>query len=71
MIDQLFIVRFYDGFDNQWMDVTGPLTRAEADRILAEKTSNGTRNASYGDIDYYSIFPADTRMVYSGGFGEI
>lgn len=69
--DKLFVVRFYDGFDNQWMDITGPLSLAEADKVLAEKTNNGTRNTSYANIDYYAIFPADTRMLYSGGYGEM
>jgi len=66
---KLFIVRIYDGFDNQWCDVTGPVEEAEAKRVYAEKTNNGTQKTSYSDIDYYEIFPADTRMVYSGGFG--
>lgn len=70
MNSDLFIVRFYDGFDNQWMDIAGPMSKKAADKILAEKTANGTKNTSYADIDYYAIFPADTRMLYSGGFGE-
>lgn len=60
-----FVVRLYDGFDHLWMDVSKPVSRAEAERILAEKTENGTRNTSYADIDYYSIFPANTRMMLS------
>jgi hypothetical protein len=70
-VDELFIVRLYDGFDNQWMDVTGAVSRAEADRIWSEKTENGTKNKSFDDIDYYRIFPADTKMVFAEGRGEM
>ena len=69
--EKLFVVRLYDGFDNQWMDITKPLPKAEAQKIWDEKTKNGTEKTNYGDIDYYNIYPADTRMTYSGGFGEI
>ena len=66
MSDKLFVVRLYDGFDNEWFDVTDkPVTRLEATKILAEKTNNGTEKTSFDDIDYYDIFPADTTMKYS------
>lgn len=67
---QLYVVRFYDGFDMQWMDVSKPMSKIEAERMLDEKTHGGTQNTSYADIDYYAIFPADTVMVFSGGYGE-
>jgi hypothetical protein len=60
-----FIVRLYDGFDNEWMDVSEPVTYKEAEKIWNEKTNNGKKNAKYSDIDYYSIFPADTIMMFS------
>lgn len=60
-----FIVRHYDGFDNDWIDVSKPVSQEEAERILAAKTAGGTKNTSYGDIDYYRIFPADTTMLHS------
>lgn len=66
-----YVVRLYDGFDNQWIDVSKPLSKEEADAVWKENTQNGTRNTSYGDIDYYKVFPADTKMLYSEGFGEI
>ena len=59
-----YVVRLYDGFDGYWMDVSKPMTREEAKGILSERTKNGTKNTCYDDIDYYSIFPADTRMIY-------
>lgn len=67
----LFVVRVYDGFDNQWMDACQPVCREEADRIWNEKTKNGTKNTKFADIDYYKVFPAHTRMVFTDGFGEI
>jgi hypothetical protein len=67
---ELFIVRFYDGMDNQWMNVSGSVPREEANKIWLEKTENGTKHISFDEIDYYKVFPADTRMIYSEGFGE-
>lgn len=63
-VESLFVVRLYDGFDYEWMDVSTAVPKVVAERILAEKTANGTRNTSYADIDYYRIFPADTKMLY-------
>lgn len=37
-MDSLFIVRLYDGMDNQWIDVSGPLPYDEANKIWREKT---------------------------------
>ena len=62
--DQLFIVRLYDGFDYVWIDVSGAVTKQEADRIYNEKTDNGKHKTKYEDIDYYCIFPADTVMHF-------
>ncbi|MCX9024684.1 MAG: hypothetical protein OIN85_01145 [Candidatus Methanoperedens sp.] len=67
--EELFVVRLYDGFDNQWIDVSGAVPRSKAEDILSEKTCKGTKNTNYGDIDYYKIFPANSRMLYSDGFG--
>lgn len=65
-----YVVRLYDGFDKQWMDISSEVDKTEAERIWNEKTKNGTRNISFDDIDYYKIFPASTEMLYSNGFGE-
>ena len=62
--EKLFVVRFYDGFDHYWFDVSKPVPRKVAEEILEEKTEGGKKNASYSDIDYYRIFPANTRMLY-------
>lgn len=66
----LFIVRLYDGMDNQWIDVSSPAPYFEAEAVWKLKTNAGTTNASFDDIDYYKIFPADTKMLYADGFGE-
>jgi len=60
----LFIVRFYDGFDNVWMDVSDPMTEEQAREVWNKKTKNGTERTKYADIDYYRIFPANTSMLF-------
>lgn len=66
-MDNLFIVRLWDGMDGIWCDVSEPVTKQEADRIWNERTENGTKSTKYADIDYYAIFPADTAMLYRSG----
>lgn len=67
---RLWVVRLYDGMDNQWMDVTPPVSREQADKVWGEHTKDGTEKTTYQDIDYYKVFPADTMMLYSDGHGE-
>lgn len=62
----LYVVRLYDGFDYVWMDVSKAVPWEEALVLWNQRTQNGTKNTCYGDIDYYDIFPSDTRMIYSG-----
>ena len=64
---QLKIVRLYDMMDG-WIDVTGVVTEDEANRVWNEYTYGGTRNTKYEHSDYYKIFPADTRMIYTPEF---
>jgi hypothetical protein len=52
------------------MDVSEPVPIGEANRIWNEHTKNGTEGTTFDDIDYYKIFPADTRMIFSNGVGE-
>jgi hypothetical protein len=59
-----WIVRLYDHFDG-WMDITGPVDIITAQRIWDEKTGFGQMYSSYQDGDYYKIFPANTKMLYS------
>lgn len=59
-----YVVRLYDGFDGYWIDVSKPVSEKEAKRIWNEKTDDGSNMTKYSDIDYYEIFPADTKMLF-------
>lgn len=67
----LYVVRLYDGFDNEWMDVSDPMSKEEADKACGDMnearggSGAGKREGSYFDIDYYAVYPSDTRMVFS------
>ncbi|MCK4526281.1 hypothetical protein KAW18_02820 [candidate division WOR-3 bacterium] len=63
MSEEKFIVRLCDGFDNEWMDVSSPMSKEEAQRIWNNKTKDGTQEANFEWMDYYAIFPADTVML--------
>jgi hypothetical protein len=64
-----FVVRLWDGMDGCWTDCTGEVGRDEALRVWAKKTNGGVHRVSYGEIDYYAIFPGDTRMLWDGSEG--
>ena len=64
------IIRLYDGFDNEWIDVSKPVSYEEAQKIWNEKTDNGTKKTTFDDIDYYKIFPANTVMGRSSPEGR-
>jgi len=40
-MSELYVVRFYDGFDNQWIDASDKIPHAEALKIWTEKTAGG------------------------------
>ena len=63
-MEPLFVVRLWDMFDG-WMDITGAVSKEEATRVWNERTNNGTQNTKYSDGDYYAIYPADTRMLFT------
>ncbi len=63
-----FTLRVWDGMDGCWCDVVANVDLAFALRAWCERTENGTKATKYADIDYYKIFPADTKLLYSGGF---
>ena len=65
-----YIVRLYDGFDNEWIDVSNPISKEQAKKIWNEYTKNGTKNTSFDDIDYYKVFPADKIMLFSHPSGR-
>lgn len=66
-MEDKYMVRLFDMFDG-WLDITSAISLEEAEKIWNEKTNNGTRNTSYDDGDYYKVFPADTRMIYTPEF---
>lgn len=60
-----FVVRLFDYFDG-WIDVTGELSKEDADKYWNEKTANGTKDFQFkSGGSYYAIFPANTRMIYT------
>lgn len=68
-----YVVRLWDGFDGEWMDVSDPLTKDEADKLAGDKnearigSGAGNRNGNYSEIDYFAVFPVNTRMLFSEG----
>lgn len=62
--EPLYVLRLWDMFDG-WMDVSDPVSKEQADKLYNEKTSNGLRNTRYSDGDYYKVFPAGTKMVFT------
>lgn len=64
----LFTVRVWDGMDGCWCDVETNVELAFALRRWCKETKDGTANTNYHHIDYYCIFPADTKMLWSGDF---
>ena len=70
IINGAFIVRLYDGFDNEWIDVSKPLPYEEALEIWSKKTNGGTENTTYNNIDYYAIFSEETTMLHSHPSGR-
>lgn len=61
-----FIVRLWDGMDGCWCDCTGAVSAREALEVWGERTKNGTEKIKFAEIDYFCIFPADTRMFWNG-----
>jgi|tagenome__1003787_1003787.scaffolds.fasta_scaffold19458501_2 hypothetical protein len=73
MTQREWVVRLWDGFDGEWMDVSEPMAEVEAVKLAGDKnearggSAAGKREGSYSDIDYYKAYPADTRMHFSEG----
>lgn len=65
-----FIVRQWDGMDGCWTNCTGEISCAEALRVWATYTADGTRHVAYAEITYYAIFPGGTRMHWDGADGR-
>lgn len=62
---KLYVLRLWDYYDG-WIDITGPLSYDEVQKRWNESTHNGTIKAKEDFYKgYYSIFPANTRMIYN------
>ena len=68
--EEKFIVRLYDGFDNEWIDISNSVSKEKAQKIWNKETKNGTEHTKFEDIDYYAIFPANTTMYHSSQAGR-
>ena len=61
----LFIVRLYDSENNEWIDLTPPVSETEASKVWIAKTKDATQYTKYEDGDYYGIFPANSDMFFA------
>lgn len=62
--EQKYVVRLFDMFDG-WIDVSGAISKEEAEIIWNQKTKCGTKKINFSEGSYYDIFPANTRMVFT------
>lgn len=60
--EKKYVVRYYYRTEG-WRDDSGPLSMEDAQKHWNKMTSNGTRLTEYPE--YYDIFPADTKMLFS------
>lgn len=67
-----FTVRLWDGMDGCWCDLPQAtnVTSEMALTVWSERTSKGTEKVSFNEIDYFRIFPANTRMGWDGSEGR-
>lgn len=63
----LWQVRLWDGMDGEWIDIGPAQSPLEALREWHKRTDGGKEKVHYSEIDYFRIFPAGTKMAYSGG----
>ncbi len=61
-----WVLRVWDGMDGCWCDVGSPGAPEAVLRRWFEETKGGEEKTKFADIDYYRIFPANTRMLYAG-----
>jgi hypothetical protein len=69
-LEGLWVVRLWDGMDGCWCDCTEAVMPEAALRVWFEKTEGGEKATSFNDIDYYRVFPANTKMKWDGGEGR-
>ena len=68
----LWTVRLWDGMDGCWTDMAEAtaVPGEVALRVWSIRTQEGKKKISCKEIDYYRIFPADTRMLWDGFDGR-
>lgn len=72
----LYIVRHWDGFDGEWIDIGEPMTKELAEKEAGDRNEKrvgsgaGNRRGNYNEIDYFKAFPADTKMHFSEGLSQ-
>lgn len=59
-----WVLRHYDGFDNEWIDIATGWLRNIATKYC-EMTKNDTEQCHFDHIDYYAIFPEDSKMIWT------
>ena len=59
-----YTVRQWDGMDMCWSDVAVDKTPLAALEEWDRRTKGGTERFRFDQIDYYAIFPAETKMLY-------
>ncbi len=67
--DARFTLRLWDGMDGCWCDCV----EGGAHEVLAawhQRTKDGTEKVSFNEIDYFRIFPQDSRMHWDGREGR-
>lgn len=65
-----YIVRLWDGMDGCWCDCTKAVSGDEALKVWCERTAGGKKAISFQEIDYFKIYPSDTRMAWDGEEGR-
>lgn len=74
--ETLYVVRLWDGFDGEWMDVSEPLPKGEAEQLAGDKnearigSGAGNRHGNFNEIDYYKAFPSSTKMIFADGYSQ-
>lgn len=69
-MDGTYVVRQYDRFDREWIDIESDMTLPEAAKLWDKETKGGKDHTKYEDGHYFDIFPASTVMLFSDGFGS-
>ncbi len=64
-----YALRIWDGMDGCWSNVQEGRLH-EVLQLWSESTVRGTSKTRFDEIDYYKVFPAETRMKWDGSEGR-